>query len=72
MNKVESIVFSLSDIQDNSLKGFFRYLLTLGFMLFMLPYSCFSQGKIEYIPDGTQGEMLEVLDSTKASCQMER
>jgi phosphate-selective porin OprO/OprP len=34
-------------------------------MIFIVPYHGFSQEKKEYIPDGTQGEMLEVLDSTK-------
>jgi phosphate-selective porin OprO and OprP len=58
-------IISLSGILLNSHKIFFRYLLTLGFMLFMLPYICFSQEKTEYIPDGTQGEMLEVIDSTE-------
>jgi phosphate-selective porin OprO/OprP len=65
MLKVVRNVISLSDIQDTSLKIFFRYLLTSGFMLLMLTGSSFSQGKTEYIPDGTQGEMLEVMDSTK-------
>jgi len=50
---------------DNSRKFFSRSLPTLGLMLFILPYYCFSQEKKEYIPDGTQGEMLEVLDSAK-------
>ena len=31
----------------------------------MLPDFCFAQEKKEYIPDGTQGEQLEVLDSSK-------
>jgi len=65
MIKVVSKVISIFDVQDNSLKFLFQNLLTLGFMLFILPYSCFSQEKTEYIPDGTQGEMLEVLDSVK-------
>lgn len=37
----------------------------LGFVLLILPGICYSQEKKEYIPDGTMGEQLEVLDSTK-------
>jgi phosphate-selective porin OprO and OprP len=55
----------LSDIQVSSIRYFLGRLLSSGLMLFMLQYSCFSQEKTEYIPDGTQGEMLEVLDSAK-------
>jgi phosphate-selective porin OprO and OprP len=65
MIKGVSNIISLSGIPEKSHKIFVRYLLTLGFMLFMLPYICFSQQKTEYIPDGTQGEMLEVIDSTE-------
>lgn len=34
-------------------------------MLLLLPAALFAQEKKEYIPDGTQGEQLEVLDSAK-------
>src|SRR5882762_8041775 len=34
-------------------------------VLFVLPGYCFSQAKEKYIPDGTTGEQLEVLDSSK-------
>jgi len=34
-------------------------------IMFMASCYCFSQEKKEYIPDGTQGEQLEVLDSSK-------
>lgn len=42
-----------------------RFKIKLIAILFLTSGYCFSQEKKEYIPDGTQGEQLEVLDSSK-------
>lgn len=42
-----------------------RFKIKLIAILLLISGYCFSQEKKEYIPDGTQGEQLEVLDSSK-------
>jgi phosphate-selective porin OprO/OprP len=41
----------------------------LGVMVMILPNCSYGQDSTQYIPDGTQGEQLEVIDSTKVPTQ---
>jgi phosphate-selective porin OprO/OprP len=49
---------------ENRKPGYFGHACSAVFFLLVIQHSSFAQDSVRYIPDGTEGEMLEVIDSS--------